>query len=421
MPISYKNKIYTTNGWLTSYKRKFYMGRNIEWNQLLDKSKFQPTTTINSVIFTNNGDGSIAVNGTANAAVYYRLDNTISVSVGHKLLIASGISGGSWGSYLLYDDANLSYGGFDVSGIGKIYTAGVSPATLYIFIDKDYTANNLVFKPQLFDLTKMFGAGNEPATPEEFWSYFDHKLYPYNAGETQPLFKISRKSQWGSAAHKGDLINIEGKQYRVLKTNGNIAEVLAMYDSDNLFAFGNDDAIYANSGIDTYCNSTFYGALSASMKNAIVEKTFTQDKWSLTSGTSGGTGNVIYTGIDSNSSQYQIGLMSTTYGTSISRKCYALSVQDVLDYLNVTTSMTAANTMLNSTNIWKMFWNQTTDSSDYIWLRSACYYDETDGLGFIADGDYGSLNYGDPIDTKTIRPAFQIDLSKVSWSPVSSG
>ena len=36
------------------------------------------------------------------------------------------------------------------------------------------------------------------ATAEEFWSYFDHKLYPYNPGETQPLFKISRKSQWGS-------------------------------------------------------------------------------------------------------------------------------------------------------------------------------------------------------------------------------
>lgn len=185
-------------GWLTSYKRKLYMGRNIEWNQLLDKSKYQATTTINSVIFTNNGDGTITANGTADATVYYRLDNAISVSVGHKLLMASGISGGSWGSYLLYDDENLDHDSFDVSGIGNIYTAGVSPAALYILIYKDYTANNLVFKPQLFDLTQMFGAGNEPATVAEFWSYFDHKLYPYNPGETQPLFKISRKSQWGS-------------------------------------------------------------------------------------------------------------------------------------------------------------------------------------------------------------------------------
>lgn len=148
--------------------------------QLLDKSKYQATTTINSVIFTNNGDGTITVNGTADATVYYRLDNAISVSVGHKLLIASGVSGGSWGSYLLYDDENLDHYGYDVSGIGKIYTAGTSPAALYILIYKDYTANNLVFKPQLFDLTEMFGAGNEPATPAEFWQKIPEKLYGYN-------------------------------------------------------------------------------------------------------------------------------------------------------------------------------------------------------------------------------------------------
>lgn len=148
--------------------------------QLLDKSKYQATTTINSVIFTNNGDGTITAKGTADATVYYRLDNAISVSVGHKLLIVSGISGGSWGSYLLYDDANLDYSSYDVSGTGKIYTAGASPAVLYILIYKDYTANNLVFKPQLFDLTEMFGAGNEPTTPAEFWQRVPEKLYGYN-------------------------------------------------------------------------------------------------------------------------------------------------------------------------------------------------------------------------------------------------
>ena len=70
---------------------------------------------------------------------------------------------------------------------------------MIIIVGKGVTCSNLVFKPQLFDLTQMFGAGNEPATPAAFWSYFDHKLYPYNVGETQPLFKISRKSQWGAA------------------------------------------------------------------------------------------------------------------------------------------------------------------------------------------------------------------------------
>lgn len=406
------------SGWLTSYKRKLYMGKNIEWNQLFDKNQFSNTKSEYGIDFTNNGDGTWTIVGTKNIT---QADNfyltTVQLISDHKYFLTAGLpSDKNYKMELL--QSSIQY---DAWREGAIFTCAVS-GEFKAYMDIYETNVEVVFKPQLFDLTQMFGAGNEPATPEEFWTYFDHKLYPYNTGETQPLFKISRKSQWGSVVsypNKGDLITLDNKEYRVLKTNGSVAEVLAMYDSNDLFAFDNDNAIYANSGIDTYCNSTFYGALSTSMKNAIVEKTFTQDKWSLTSGTSGGTGNTIYTGIDNESNQYRIGLISTTYGTNISRKCYALSVQDVFDYLNVTTSMTAANTALNSTNIYKMFWNQTISNSDYIWLRSACYYDDVD-CGFRADSDYGSLNYGDPVDSQTVRPAFQIDLSKISWTPASS-
>ena len=85
------------------------------------------------------------------------------------------------------------------SAYDQIKTARAAFNEVRIVVVGGYSVSNVLVKPQLFDLTQMFGAGNEPTTPEEFWSYFDHKLYPYNAGETQPLFKISRKSQWGSA------------------------------------------------------------------------------------------------------------------------------------------------------------------------------------------------------------------------------
>ena len=185
-------------GWLTSYKRKLYMGRTIEWNQLLDKSKYPATTTTNGVTFTNNGDGTITVNRTADstANIWHRLENDTEIPVGHKVLISGGVTGAGWSSYLFYDDSDATYG-IDSPGGGKIYTVTISPVKPILFVAKGYTVSNIIFKPQLFDLTQMFGAGNEPATPEEFWSYFDHKLYPYNPGETQPLFKISRKSQWG--------------------------------------------------------------------------------------------------------------------------------------------------------------------------------------------------------------------------------
>lgn len=186
-------------GWLTSYKRKLYMGRTIEWNQLLDKSKYPATQTVNGVTFTNNGDGTITANGAAiDRAVFFLYDRgEISVIRGKGLVIGDPEPGGAFINYDLYDSNgrwvqdNASYG-----GKGKIFTVdnNAALAQFYIAIEAGTTANNLVFKPQLFDLTQMFGAGNEPATPAEFWSYFDHKLYPYNAGETQPLFKISRKS-----------------------------------------------------------------------------------------------------------------------------------------------------------------------------------------------------------------------------------
>lgn len=188
-------------GWLTSYKRKLYMGRNIEWNQLLDKSKFWTTTTINGVTFTNNGDGTITVNGTAGSTAPFSVQsNYASIVSDHKYLVLGCPKGGTNSTYSIRYNTN----GFGENGSGKIVSKGDSieehnyTRSLIIIVGKGVTCSNLVFKPQLFDLTQMFGAGNEPATPEEFWSYFDHKLYPYNAGETQPLFKISRKSQWGS-------------------------------------------------------------------------------------------------------------------------------------------------------------------------------------------------------------------------------
>ena len=46
------------------------------------------------------------------------------------------------------------------------------------------TFESFIIKPQLFDLTQMFGAGNEPTTVAQFSAMFPADYYPYNAGET---------------------------------------------------------------------------------------------------------------------------------------------------------------------------------------------------------------------------------------------
>ena len=214
---------------------------------------------------------------------------------------------------------------------------------------------------------------------------------------------------------KGDIITLDSKQYRVLKTEGTVAEVLCMYDANSSITFDSASSgcnnTYAGKNIDTYCNNTFYSDLSAAMKSAIVDKTFTQDSWNRAYSAPTESH---YTG-KYGSLTYYLTLVNAAYGSSITRHCYCLSVQDVLDYLEATTSMGASDTTLTDTNIWKMFWNVTTSQSDkYIWLRSAHPSDYDNA--FDADGKLGFLSDYFVGKTHAARPAFQIDLSKISWS-----
>lgn len=213
---------------------------------------------------------------------------------------------------------------------------------------------------------------------------------------------------------KGDLITIENKQYRVLKINKTIAEVLAMYNSttSQKFDTSGDSNVYANSSLDVYLSQTFYNSLSSAIQNAIVAKTFQQDSWKWSGGSSAIAN---YAGTYQTTNNYTMSLMSTTYGSSISRKCYVLSCQDVIDYLGVTTSMGSADTTLTSENVWKMFWNQTTSpGSTYPWLRSA--YADFSYIAFYVYGVLGYLNYTNVYKSNAVRPAFQIDLSKIEFT-----
>lgn len=214
---------------------------------------------------------------------------------------------------------------------------------------------------------------------------------------------------------KGDIITIESKQYRVLKITKTTAEILAMYNSTTSQKFdasGNDSNVYANSSLDVYLSQTFYNSLSTTMQNALVAKTFQQDSWKWSGGTSAIAN---YAGTYQTTNNYTLSLMSTTYGSSISRKCYVLSCQDVIDYLEVTTSMGSADTTLTSENVWRMFWNQTTSpGSTYPWLRSA--FSGFSYNAFCVSGSNGSLGSSYVGNAIAVRPAFQIDLSKVEFT-----
>lgn len=213
---------------------------------------------------------------------------------------------------------------------------------------------------------------------------------------------------------KGDTINIDmdgdgtAESYLVLKGTDNIVELLARTTPTGgtsiAFDSGNTNT-YAGKTLDTYLNETYYAALSSTAKAAIIDKTFTQDSWYRDT-----SGDPDYNGLYSGTSQYQISLGSATYGAEITRHIYAISVQDIVDYLEVTPQMTSSDTTLTQASVQLLF----NDSSNTIWTRSAYAADSNNSLRVTCNT--GAVTNGDADSTYRARPAFTIDLSKISWS-----
>lgn len=151
--------------------------------QLLDKSKYPATQTVNGVTFTNNGDGTITANGTATdrgqLVLFFK---TLPIIRGKGLIIGDPQPGYALINYMFYNNKNEWIGdNASYHGNGVIFTGkdDAAYAILYIAIEPGSTANNLIFKPQLFDLTEMYGAGNEPTTVEQFRQDFPDEMYDY--------------------------------------------------------------------------------------------------------------------------------------------------------------------------------------------------------------------------------------------------
>ena len=139
-------------------------GKTIAWNQLNLNS--EKSTTKNGISFINNKDGSWTITGTCsvsgsstNIAIYLFSKQFIS---GHKYLVKAD----------KYFGENY---GFAINGV----TFPLKKATIInfafnpiIFVKDKVTVDNVTMRMNIFDLTQMFGSGNEPSTPEEFEAMF---------------------------------------------------------------------------------------------------------------------------------------------------------------------------------------------------------------------------------------------------------
>ena len=110
---------------------------------------FESTTkTVNGVTFTDNGDGTITVNGTATATAEFRLKTGMLIPTGAKM---DRIEGSTNSTYEIQAYENKSGGKtITTTATGTNVADGEFTALVRIMVRSGYTANNLVLRPVIY-------------------------------------------------------------------------------------------------------------------------------------------------------------------------------------------------------------------------------------------------------------------------------
>lgn len=217
--------------------------------------------------------------------------------------------------------------------------------------------------------------------------------------------------------------------YRILKTEGTKALVLAMYDSKtSINMYDSESNIqtefdngakylrYNGSLVDIELNTTFYGKLTDDAKGAIVPTIIKQGAYSKIEEDTSGVFKYDYyysnnTKVDKNSTNRE------TEVTIGERNVFALDMEDVFNYLDNEATIDKIINMYYNEN----FNNARSNDANFVWLRSAgtnfskyewslIYGNYCSGLN---SSGYNYASFGNPISA---RPAFYIDLTKIDWA-----
>ncbi len=135
---------------ISPVKHEMFVTLKSDNKNLLTYPYNHTTKTKNGITFADNGDGTISVNGTATDYANFIIDK-VQLEAGKSYTLSGCPPGGSSSKYCLYFVHPLEDGG-NVKDYGNGATGTRShpgQASVYIFINKGATCNNLVFKPQL--------------------------------------------------------------------------------------------------------------------------------------------------------------------------------------------------------------------------------------------------------------------------------
>lgn len=215
-----------------------------------------------------------------------------------------------------------------------------------------------------------------------------------------------------------DLDGNGNKTYRVLVINGNVAKFLGMSDistsqaynttsKTGTFANGGTGQLYAGSDLDIYLNTAWYNTLISVAKAAIVPESRTQYMYQYYSKPNmPNTPTYTY--------QYQYNWSDSDYENADltdsiligDRNVFTLDLKDIFDYFG--------KVCITSNELMELWTNQTSAVGKYWWLSSAD--PGFSGSTWDVFGARGGLSRANIDAAYPVRPAFNIDLSKISFA-----
>lgn len=224
-------------------------------------------------------------NGTSIGSSTKQVARNVKTVVSHKYLLCGCPTNGTEDTYFVATEgvAVVEYGN------GAIYTATKSTTNIYCIVIDGYTANNLVFKPRMIDLTDIFGYGNEPTSATD--PRLDAvKAYAAKHGKYKPSSWLIDGVQWTYGAARlpngdiarltscgcalSDYFDVSTYKNITCNTGGNNTVRYCFFDKDKNFISATSiyspgtvaipfDAEYCN--ITAYCDD--YSATAIKPKN----------------------------------------------------------------------------------------------------------------------------------------------------------
>lgn len=200
-------------------------GKSIIWNQLVQNGNFADNSVWSNIGTTSNGVRTVSRTATG-SAITQSLAQNMSYANNHKYLFFASLKSNNSSTTISLFPTGTSLDGTTVynyysewTRVSYLWTKTGTDHQLQFrgynqtdpSVDVNFSVKNVV----CFDLTQMFGSGNEPSTAAEFEAMFPEEYYEYNAGEIRSLdfdaIETIGFNQWDGEIELGNVSSASGQ------------------------------------------------------------------------------------------------------------------------------------------------------------------------------------------------------------------